>query len=73
LGSVGLHPTGLQGLHLPHFKTKKAWNHQQDISGLMDGGAFMSEARSWSDTPLCVVDSGQDMAIFPLGGSEAAG
>ena len=39
----------------------------------MDGGAFMSEARSWSDTPLCVVDGGQDMAIFPLGGSEAAG
>ena len=28
----------------------------------------MSEARSWSDTSLCVVDGGQDMAaVFALG------
>ena len=40
----------------------------RDINGLMDGGADLSEARSWSDTPACVVDSGQDMAaVFPPG------
>ena len=28
----------------------------------MDGGAYTSEARSWSNTPLCGVDGRQDMA-----------
>ena len=40
----------------------------RDISGLMDVGSYMSEARSWSDTSLCVVDDGQYMAaVFALG------
>ena len=34
----------------------------RDVSGVMDGGAYTSEARSWSDTPPCAVDDGQDMA-----------
>ena len=41
-----------------------------DISGLIGGGAYTSKARSWSDTPLCVADSRQDMvAIFAPGGN----
>ena len=34
----------------------------RNINGLMDEGADMSEARSWSDTPLCLADCGQDVA-----------
>lgn len=35
------------------------------MHGLVDEGAYVSEARSWSDTPLCVVDGRQDMvAVF---------
>ena len=46
---IGLHPTGLQGLRLPSFKTKEMawswrWRH-----GLMAGGAYPSEARSWNN------------------------
>ena len=35
----------------------------------MDGGAYTSEARSWSDTPPCAVRSGPDLvAVFdPVG------
>ena len=37
----------------------------RDISGLMDGGAYMSEARSWSDTPPCAADGRQDtVSVF---------
>ena len=40
----------------------------RDSSVLMGGGTYMSEARSWSDTSLCVVDDGQYMAaVFALG------
>lgn len=55
---VELHPTGLQGLCLPEFKTKGnssvagVCNRNND---LMDEGAgagiLLSEARPWSDTP----------------------
>lgn len=34
----------------------------RDIDGLMDGGGYMPEARSWKYTPLCVADCGQDVA-----------
>ena len=34
----------------------------------MDGGAYMSEARSWRDTPSRVVNGRQDMvAVFTPG------
>ena len=39
----------------------------RDISGLMDGGADMSEARSWSDTPECSgLHIGQNMVAGRL-------
>ena len=48
---------------------KELRDSDRDINGLMDAGAYMSEARSWSDTPLCAADSGQDMAaVFVPGG-----
>ena len=40
-----------------------------DVNGLMDGGAYASEAGFWSDTPLCARASKQDMAaVFARGG-----
>ena len=46
----------------------------RDISGLMDGGAYLSEARSWSDTLPSAVDGRQDMAaVFTPGGAEGGG
>ena len=40
----------------------------RDISGLVDGGSYMSEARSWSDIPPCAADGGQGMAaVFSPG------
>ena len=42
----------------------------------MDGGSYMSESRSWRDTPLYESDGKQDMvAVFtliPLGEGEIA-
>ena len=29
----------------------------------MDGGPYMSEPRSWSNTSLCAADGQQDMAV----------
>ena len=41
----------------------------RDISGLLDGRSYMSEARFWSDTPLCASEVRQDMlAVFATGG-----
>ena len=52
-------------LHLPSFKTQERVS-DRDISGLMDGGAYLSEARFWSNTPPCAGDGGLDMvAGFP--------
>ena len=48
---AGLHPTGLQGLCLPSLKTKELRVCNIDTSVLMDGGVYMSEERSQSDTP----------------------
>ena len=45
----------------------------RDINGFMDGGANMSEAKFWSNTPLCAADGRQDMAAgFAPGGGEIA-
>ena len=70
---VGLHTTGLQGLTLPSFRSKEEPRViKRDISGLMgDGRSYMSEARSWSNIPLCAVDGRQGMvAFFSPGGRE---
>ena len=40
----------------------------------MDGGAYGSEARSWSDTPSCTAAGGQNMAAgFDRGGGGEEG
>lgn len=40
-------------------------------SSLMNGGAYMSVAGSWNDTPRCAADSGQDLvAVFSSGEEE---
>ena len=31
----------------------------RDTNGLMEGGVYTSETRSWTDTPLCAVDNRQ--------------
>ena len=50
----------LLGLYWLIFKTKCVSN--RDTSGLMDRGAYMSEARCWRNNPLCALDGGQDKA-----------
>ena len=35
----------------------------RDSNGLMDGGPYMSEARSWSSTSLSAADGEQDVAL----------
>ena len=40
---------------------RKSPDSNRDISGLIDGQAYMSEAKSSSKTPPCVMDGGQDM------------
>lgn len=48
---------------------KKPGVRERDISGLVDGGIYMSEARSYNDTPLCVAEGRQDVeAGFVPGG-----
>lgn len=47
----------LQSLYLFSFKTEQEPG-VRDISGLMDGGAYPSEARSWIHTPPYAVDDG---------------
>ena len=53
---------------MPSFKTKEPRVSDRDINGLMDWGAYASEARSQSNTPPWAVDSRQDVvAVFALG------
>lgn len=48
---------------MPSLKTKEEPKvNNRDVSGFMDGRTYMFEARSWGDTPLCVVDGRQDLA-----------
>lgn len=44
-----------QALDSPNFKEKEPGVGDRDISGLTEGGAYLSDARSWSNTPLCAV------------------
>ena len=72
---VGLYPRGLQVL-CPGLALKKETRvSNRDITGVMDGGTYYpSESRSWSDTPQCAVDGGQNVpAGFTLvGGNRKA-
>ena len=45
----------------------RATEEKTNISGLMDGGAYMFEARSWSNTPQCTAEGRQDMATVLAG------
>ena len=70
---LGWTPQACKACTCPALRPKKELRvSDRDISGLMDGGAYMSEARSWSDTPLCAAHSGQDMAAVstPGGGRD---
>lgn len=42
----------------------------RDISGLIEGGSYTSEARSWGNTPPCAANSKQDTASLPSPGGE---
>ena len=61
-------PQAYKACACPASRPKKEPRAQDRDSGLLDGGSYMSEARSWSDTSPCVADGGQDMAaVFALG------
>ena len=59
MGCVGLHPTGPLLAQL-HDGRKSLRVSHRDNNGLMDGGAYTSEAKFWSNTAPCVVESKQD-------------
>ena len=59
---TGLHPQACNACACPASRLKKQPEvSNRDTNGLMDGGVYRSEASFWRDTPLCAVDSGQDM------------
>lgn len=56
-----------QALDSPNFKPleKEPELGDRDINGLTEGGAYLSDTRSWSNTPLCAVHGRWDMtAVF---------
>ena len=61
---VGLYPVGLQDLCLPSFETKERICRQEQRQGWFNGWEKLTcaapghEARSWSNTPPCVVHWG---------------
>ena len=65
---LGYTPQARKPCTCPASRRKKEHGvSNRDFSGLMDRGIYMSEARSWSDTPT--VDNGQDVAVvFAPGG-----
>ena len=70
-GLLGCTPQAYEACACPASRlNKQPWVSNRDINGLMNGGAYTSEARSWSDTPPpCAADSRQDVAVvFTRGG-----
>ena len=63
---MGCTPQAYKAYACPASKLKKEPGvSNRDINGLTDGGAYTSEARSWSNTPPCEANGGQDMvAVF---------
>lgn len=55
-----MHPTGLQEASRTKKEPKVS---NKDIRGLMGGGSYRSETRSWSDTLPRVADGGQAIAV----------
>ena len=66
LGFLGCTPQAYKACACPDSRPKQEPRvSNRDINSLMDGGAYTSEAGSWSDTPPCAADDGQAMvAIF---------
>lgn len=42
---------------------RKSQVSDRNITDLLDEGSYMSKARSWTNTLLCVADGGKDMAV----------
>ena len=52
-----------------HLSLKKERVTDRDTSGVMDGGSYRSEAKSWGDIPLYMANNRQDRATnFTLPG-----
>ena len=61
---LGCNPQEILASISPVLRPKKESGvHDRDMNDLMDGRAYMSEARSWSDTPPYAGDIGQDMTV----------
>ena len=62
-------PQAFKSCPCPASRVKKEPRiSNRDISGLMDGETYISEARSWSDTPVCMAAGRQDKAAVFIGG-----
>ena len=58
---MGCTPQAYKACTSPASRPKKEPGvSDRDINGLTDGGAYLSGARSWSDTPPCAANSEQD-------------
>ena len=53
---LGCTPQAYKDCACPTSRPVKEPRVSNSENGLMDGGAYTSETRSWSDTPLCTVD-----------------
>ena len=68
---VGLCPTGYKACTCSALRQKKEPRvSNTDIHGLMDGGAYMAEARSWR-TPQSVQQTAWRQSSFPEGRGES--
>lgn len=69
---LGCTPQAFKPSTCPASRLKKELRvSDRDINGVMDGGAYTSEARSWSNTPPSEADGGQDMVTVFAPGREA--
>ena len=60
---LGCAPQAYKAYTCPALRLKKQPSvSNRHVSGLEDKGAYVSEVRSWNDTPQCAVNDGQDMA-----------
>jgi hypothetical protein len=61
---LGFTPEACKPCTCPASRRKqKPRVRDRDSHGLMDGGPYMFEPRSWSNTSLCAADGQQDMAV----------
>lgn len=68
---MGCNPQEILASISPTLRPKKESGvNDRDMNDLMDGKAYMSETRSWSDTRPYAGESRQDMAVAFTGGWE---